>query len=192
MRLQSATITVIILVAIAFGVNHTAMAQGASLPAEMLGVEWSLVSLQSAPGTVQDTTGKGLTIKFDPSGLASGSAGCNTFRGGYKVGEGQALTSDPLATTLMACAEQEVMDRETAYLKALEGVSSYKLDGASGLQLLFDNGQGILGYTKGQPTTMPKTGDTGHNVALLAAFGVLCLLAGSLLYRWRVSPARAD
>jgi LPXTG-motif cell wall-anchored protein len=191
MRLQSATITMIILVAIAFGVNHTAMAQGASLPAEMLGVEWSLVSLQSAPGAAQDTTGKGLTIKFDPSGMVNGSSGCNTFRGGYTVGEGQALTFDPLATTLMACAEQEVMDREAAYLKALEGVGSYKLDGTS-LQLMFNNGQGVLSYTKGQPTTMPQTGDDGDNAALLAAFGVLCLLAGSLLYRWRFAPSRAD
>lgn len=191
MRLHSATITVIILIAIAFGVNHSVAAQGTGLPAEMLGVEWSLVSIQSAPGTAEDTTGKGLTIKFDASGLASGSGGCNTFRGGYTAGEGQTLTFSPLATTLMACAEPEVAERETTYLKALEGVGSYKLDGAS-LQLIFSNGQGILSYTKGQPTTLPPTGGADYQAALLTLFGVLCCIAGLWVHRWRFAPSRAD
>ena len=89
MRLQSATITVIVLIAIAFGVNHSVSAQGTGLPSEMLNVEWSLVSIQSAPGTVENTTGKGLTIKFDASGMANGSGGCNTFRGSYTAGDNQ-------------------------------------------------------------------------------------------------------
>jgi heat shock protein HslJ len=155
MRLRSATITVIVLVAIAIGVDHAVAAQGASLPPEMTGVEWTLVSLQDAPGNVQDTTGKGMTIRFDPSGTVNGSGGCNTFRGGYTAGDGQKLTFEPLATTLMAC-EQEIMDREAAYLKALEGVSTYALDGASHLQLTFNNGQGMLSYTKSQPTALPQ------------------------------------
>jgi heat shock protein HslJ len=191
MWLRSATLTVIVLLAIALGVDHAVAAQGASLPPEMTGVEWTLVSLQGAPGNVQDTTGKGMTIRFDPSGTVNGSGGCNTFRGGYTAGDGQKLTFTPLAATLMAC-EQGIMDREAAYLKALEGVSSYALDGASRLQLTFDNGQGILSYTRGQPTALPRTGGAGDSAALLAVFGVLCCIAGLLLYRWRPAPASAD
>lgn len=183
-------ITAIALLAIALGAGSASAAQG-GLPPEMTGVEWALVSLQDAPGSVQDTTGKGLTIQLDPDGSVFGSGGCNRFRGGFTAGDAQQLSIGPLASTLIGC-DQPVADLETAYLQALEGVSSYALDGAGGLELTFGGGQGVLTYAGGQPAALPQTGGAGDVAPLLALFAVLCCVAALILRRWRPAPPRAD
>ena len=48
----------------------------------------------------------------------SGSSGCNTYTGGYKL-DGLDVTIGPLASTQKAC-EQPLMDQEAAFLKALQ------------------------------------------------------------------------
>ncbi|MBC8164099.1 MAG: META domain-containing protein [Roseiflexaceae bacterium] len=164
---------------------RVAAAQGASLPSEITSGEWALVSLQSAPGTVQDTVGKGITILFDPNGTASGSGGCNRFSGGYTVGSGQQLTFGELLSTLIGC-EEAIATREAEYLAALRGVSTYALDGAGQLQLTFGNGQGLLTYTKGQPTSLPQTGGNSDTMALLGFAGLLCCMVGVWVLRRRV------
>ena len=164
--------------------TQIAAAQSGSLPPEMLGSEWTLVSLQSAPGTVQDTTGKGITARFDADGSVSGSGGCNNFRGGYTVASGQKITFTQFASTLKAC-EQEIADREQAYLTVLQGATSFTLDGSAGLQLTGGNGQ-ILSYTKSAPTTLPTTGAASDTTVPLALFGALCCAGGLLLYRRRM------
>ena len=57
----------------------------------------------------------------------SGSAGCNTYFGEYKV-SGDKLTISQLANTEMYCMEPEgVMDQETEYLKMLHATDSYEI-----------------------------------------------------------------
>ncbi|MFO7168282.1 MAG: META domain-containing protein [Chloroflexota bacterium] len=189
-RLRFDIVTAIALVAIAIGLEGAMAQQSTTPPAEMLGVEWSLVSLQDASGATQDMTGAGMTIRFEQDGMAFGSGGCNTFRGGYTVADGQQLTFSALAATLMAC-EQALMDRETVYLQALDDVSAYRLDGSSGLQLIFGNGQGVLRFTAGQPTTLPATAEAGVDTGLLVALGVLVCAAGLLIRRWRLASPRS-
>jgi len=88
-----------------------------------------------------DTT---LTADFSADYAISGSAGCNTYSGEYKM-DGQALTiPGPLATTAMACAE-EVMAQETVSLTNLQAVAGYKLDNVEPqLHLLNGKGQVII------------------------------------------------
>lgn len=158
------------------GTSGIAAAQGASLPAGMADTDWNLVSLQSAPGTVQDTTGKGITLRFDTNGTANGMGGCNNFTGGYTVGTGSQLTFTQFASTLKLC-EPEISTLEGDYLTLLQGMTSYTLDGATGLQLANASG-GVLTYTKAQPATLPATGAASDNAVMLALLGGLLCTVG--------------
>jgi heat shock protein HslJ/uncharacterized lipoprotein NlpE involved in copper resistance len=53
------------------------------------------------------------------------SGGCNSFRGGYQVNQGN-LRFTPMAGTKKACPEA-VMDQESALLKALEATATFRL-----------------------------------------------------------------
>jgi copper homeostasis protein (lipoprotein) len=55
----------------------------------------------------------------------TGSGGCNRFTGSFESGAGT-LTFGPFAGTRMACPS---MDRETAFLRALEGTKRFRLAG---------------------------------------------------------------
>lgn len=65
---------------------------------------------------------------FDNGGIG-GSAGCNTYNGGYEAGSGS-ITIGPLMTTLMFCeAPQGTMEQESAYLALLQSADSFEVDG---------------------------------------------------------------
>ena len=59
----------------------------------------------------------------------SGSSGCNTYSGGYKL-DGSTVTIGPLASTRMAC-DQALMDQETAFLTALQTPGTVEQSGAN-------------------------------------------------------------
>jgi heat shock protein HslJ len=159
-----------------------------ALPADLLGKEWPLASLQRAPGDVVDTTGKGITLQFSADGSVSGSDGCNRFGGAYTVGSGGQLTITLGPSTLIAC-EQAISDLAFEYTQALGKVASFST-GASGLQLSDSGGQATLTYTTGGPATLPSTGAgdelglSGLLLALAAALG-LALVGGGMLGRAR-------
>jgi heat shock protein HslJ len=87
---------------------------------DLQGTRWQLATLngQSLPEGVV------ITAEFN-DGRLSGSAGCNSYGGSYQASDNH-LTLGALAMTLMACTEAEVMDAETAYVKALDQVKSYE------------------------------------------------------------------
>lgn len=73
--------------------------------------------------------GTELTVAFGADGRVTGSAGCNTFMGGYKQEDGT-ITIGPLASTRKLCAEPAgVMEQEAQFLAALESAATYQLDG---------------------------------------------------------------
>jgi heat shock protein HslJ len=57
-----------------------------------------------------------------------------------------ALSFGPLGATRMACPT-EIMDQETAFFQALEGVSRYEIDGDR-LTLLSEDGAGVLTFVE--------------------------------------------
>ena len=69
-----------------------------------------------------------LTAAFGEDGEVSGSAGCNSFFGGYTAADG-AIEIGPLASTRKLCAEDGVMEQEAAYLTALENATTYEFVG---------------------------------------------------------------
>jgi heat shock protein HslJ len=66
--------------------------------------------------------GSSLTLQLSPDGQVSGSGGCNRFVGRWTKQRGR-LTMSGMASTMMACADNAVMEQEQAFLKSLEGTS---------------------------------------------------------------------
>lgn len=88
--------------------------------------------------------GSRLTLLFGPDGALSGHAGCNGFGGSYTV-DGDKVSIGEIASTLMACADDALMQQETAYHAALQTVASYQIEGDT-LQLLDANGNLVLAF----------------------------------------------
>jgi heat shock protein HslJ len=91
---------------------------------DLTGKMWTLSALMGkslVPGTA-------ITAQFTAAGAVSGSAGCNQYAGTYTVSGNTIKVSSPLASTMMACP-QEVMDQESAYLKALGEAKTYAVRG---------------------------------------------------------------
>jgi heat shock protein HslJ len=95
----------------------------------LTGVTWKLVSY-GPPGAEQDAVADVPTsLVFGDDGQVSGSMGCNSFGGEYKV-EGNQITFGPLVSTLMAC-DEPIMNQESAVLKIFTGTVDYQVDGTT-------------------------------------------------------------
>jgi heat shock protein HslJ len=113
----------------------------------LAGTQWQVTDYADPNNTTGMTTvllDTTLTADFGADNLIGGSAGCNTYSGAYQV-DGLSLTiPGPLATTMMACAD-DVMAQETVFLTNLQAVAGYKIDSVEPqLHLLNDKGQVII------------------------------------------------
>lgn len=77
---------------------------------------WQLATLNGQP-TVANSS---VTLTLAADGTASGNSGCNSYAGEYTFDPASnTLTTFPLASTLMACADDAVNAQESAYLAAV-------------------------------------------------------------------------
>jgi len=98
--------------------------------------EWTLDELDGEPVEVGvDELAPGLVLDLEEARV-TGSGGVNRLTGHFAL-TGNELRFGPLATTRMAGPE-DAMQREAAFLAALERVTSYVLDGRT-LTLLVDD-----------------------------------------------------
>lgn len=88
--------------------------------APLRGTYWRLVELDGAAPTAGSSVEREphLVLGADSSD-ATGSTGCNRFRGRFTL-VGETLRLGPLATTRMACLDQALNRQEQAYTRALE------------------------------------------------------------------------
>jgi heat shock protein HslJ len=125
-------------------------------PANPLLGSWVVDSFESAPGKVTvPLEGTTLTAVFR-FGKVAGSAGCNTYQGPYTT-NGDAAAIGPLATTLMACAE-DVSAQEAAFLTALQGVARIQTR-AQTVQLQDRNGSLVVALLRAsavEPSPSPS------------------------------------
>jgi heat shock protein HslJ len=75
------------------------------------------------------------------NGQVTGSSGCNTFTGSYKLTQ-ERLEFGPLATTRMAC-EPAVMEQEARFLSILAAARSYSRYGNGSLSIIAPDGRAI-------------------------------------------------
>ncbi len=100
--------------------------------------DWSLVSIADEP-LVEETQ---ITLSFGADSMVGGSAGCNSFSGGYTA-DGETLSFDAnLAITMMACPET-IMTQEQAFLDALTQAEIYTLT-ADALSISTADGQTLV------------------------------------------------
>jgi putative lipoprotein len=69
-----------------------------------------------------------ITIEFlSADGSVKGTAGCNSYGGGYNVDRDKLTFPGPLVSTEMACAEP-TMTQEMEYLEALQAARTYEIE----------------------------------------------------------------
>lgn len=108
------------------------------------GTEWVLQSLNG----LSPLAGTQVTLAFE-GGQASGSAGCNSYFGAYRVEGQEGLTFDAIANTEMACLEPAgIMEQETQYLEILRGATSFRISDAE-LEMT-GTGGAVLVYSRAQ------------------------------------------
>lgn len=99
------------------------------------GTSWVL----TAYNQITPIEGTQVTLKFE-AGLVTGNAGCNSYRGSYRVNS-EEIRFGPLERTEIGCMEPGgVMDQERVYLEILGTAQTFKLaDGT--LTIIADQGQ---------------------------------------------------
>jgi heat shock protein HslJ len=89
------------------------------------GTAWVLSGIAQEEAMVSTWVDAEITAEF-AAGQVTGNAGCNSYFASYET-DGGALSFGPVGRTEMACAEAERMEREEAFLSALEGVTAYQI-----------------------------------------------------------------
>lgn len=104
---------------------------------------WVLESMGAPENPAAVETGMIITAIFSPEGSLSGASGCNNYVASYSR-QGDQMTVTQAVSTMMACTQG--MEQEAAYLKALQGAETYRIEGAR-LRITYDDGAGELVYT---------------------------------------------
>jgi len=91
------------------------------------GLTFRVVSFGPVGAEQPVIAGSQITATFDETALSvNGSGGCNSYSASITPQSG-AFTVGPIASTMMACESPAgVMQQETAFLAALQGVNAYR------------------------------------------------------------------
>ena len=95
----------------------------------MTGIEWRPTRL----GADEIAADSDMFVSFEVDGSIKGHGGCNKFFGSLQTTDGE-LSVGELGATRMACPSQ-IMDREMAFMKALQDTTQFEI-GENSLQLL--------------------------------------------------------
>jgi heat shock protein HslJ len=103
----------------------SACASGSNSPS-IVGT-WKLTAYGPSASPTPAVADVDASIKFDSDGKLSGSGGCNSLGGDYKV-EGDQITFGPIISTLMACEEPR-MTQEGTVTQVMNESASYTIEG---------------------------------------------------------------
>ena len=114
---------------------------------ELAGSSWDLLAYNNGTGGFQSAViGVPVTALFAEDGTLTGSAGCNSYNTTWEA-NGDQLEIGPVASTAMACADEDVSQQEFRYLELLGEADTYRID--AGMLELFDaEGTRILQYLR--------------------------------------------
>lgn len=130
---------------------------------------WELIS--EVPADVEatpeaDSMAHPITLTFEAEGQAVGQGGCNSYSATYAL-EGTSITFGDVASTLMACEGDDIMQREQDFLAALSSASQYGLTDER-LYIRYEDGS-RLAFEKVDAMTLtaaPLSGTPGTAVEL--------------------------
>jgi heat shock protein HslJ len=112
--------------------------------------QWRLSSFGSSGALASVIQGTTVTLKLGADGRASGSAGCNSYSGDYRV-QGQTITFSRLISTKRACVNPEANQQETRYLAALESAGRFQ-SREDRLTIHYGNGRNTLNFANDRET----------------------------------------
>lgn len=133
----------------------------------LAGSSWILASFEADGEETLALPDSTVTLEFQTAGQAGGSGGCNSYGGDYQV-EDSTLSFGPIVSTMMACADEEIMDQEQRSLAALESATEFELlaDGNQ-LRIWYGNGDGVLNFVNSADTEEPaETPEAVENVEI--------------------------
>jgi len=109
-------------------------------PLSLTGTDWRLTRYDNGKqALVAPLRGTAPDLMLGDDGSLQGTSGCNRFRGGYTLNRDW-LAFGPIASTRKVCPEPPgAMEQESAYLRALESVAKYRIEGG---ELTLLNGDG--------------------------------------------------
>jgi heat shock protein HslJ len=107
---------------------------------------WLMQSFQNAAGqTTQALPGSEANARFSKDGKVFGNASCNQYSGAYKT-NGNKITIDPGAMTMMMCPDEGLSAQEQDFIAALKAAAAYKIQGEQ-LNLIDREGNPVLTFT---------------------------------------------
>jgi heat shock protein HslJ len=106
---------------------------------------WVATAIAIGSGVVSSETTSAVTAEFTADGQLSGSDGCNSYDGTYTV-DGQSIAIGPLASTRMACADEELDAQAMAYAEALAAAAMWAVDPSGTLTLTSAEGSVLITY----------------------------------------------
>jgi heat shock protein HslJ len=111
------------------GADGALIASFAPQTTTLAGTQWRATAINNGNGGVESLAeGSEVTLAFAADGRFSGASGCNRYTGSF-TSSGESLQFGPAAGTRRMCADERVMRQEAAYLKALEGVATARIEG---------------------------------------------------------------
>jgi heat shock protein HslJ len=124
-------IALLVLAALAAGCTGAASGSNSSNSASgaansLANTKWRLMSLGSPGATMPGLETAKITLEFDGQGKAGGNSGCNSYSGGYSV-DGDHIRFSEMVSTMMACADNNVMQLEQSYLQALASAGTFAM-----------------------------------------------------------------
>jgi heat shock protein HslJ len=114
--------------------------------------QWQMLSFGPLGAETPVQPGSTITLMFDGAGQVGGQSGCNSYGGGYQVQDGT-LSFGQIAGTLMACADEQVMQQEEEYLLALQAAGRFEQT-ADSLTIWYDEGASQLNFVSSSATTV--------------------------------------
>lgn len=138
------------------GDSQTATPPDSGAASALLNTRWKLASITENGSDTPIPASLAMTLEFQTEGQVAGSGGCNSFGGQYAV-EGDRLVFSQLVSTMMACTDENLMQLEGRYLKALNASGTFELADRS-LTIQFDDGAGALHFVPQDQAATPTQG----------------------------------
>lgn len=85
-----------------------------------------------------------LTLDFSPDGRVYGDAGCNTYRGSYKLSSDGGILFHGIAVTEKHCEAEALMAQEQRFLDALASAEHYEYNEFGALVLKGPESKSVL------------------------------------------------
>ena len=122
----------------------TILAFEADEPGSVVG-SWVATGVDIAGGVVSSETTSEITATFAEGGTLSGNDGCNSYDATYEV-DGPTIAIGPLATTRMACPDDDLTEQAAAYAEALAAAVTWSVGPDGSLQLRGADGALLVAY----------------------------------------------